>query len=142
MRISDAYVVESLLQSTVASPDPLRWSTTENGSFQAPSFTAWVGPVRIELCDVHRITGTRLCLTLAMGEDQVIVEEPEPTGWWGKKYRCEEDHRIATTIRRLREVAIRQCRERESRAGRETELIRERVFGQLLFGNPGLSRES
>lgn len=142
MAISEIYILESLLQSTEASPSPLLWSESDDNNSSPPGFTARVGPVRIALNDIHATSGTRLCLTLSLEEDRVFVQEPEPSGWWGRNYRCEEDQRMASAIRGLHGAVARQCQHREIRAVKEGDQIRQRIFNQLLFGEPGLLRES
>jgi hypothetical protein len=133
-RISDVYIVESLLQSTLARPEPLRWNEFDAGGYATLGYFAQVGAVRIELNCTPGITGSRLCLTLSDEQDKVCVQEPEPAGFFGRKYRDEDEGRLARALRQLRSAAVRQCRLREARAAEDTESIRERIFSQLLFG--------
>ena len=137
-QISDVYIVESLLQSTQARPKPLRWNESDTSGYATPGYFAQVGAVRIELNCTQGITGSRLCLTLSDEHDKVYVQEPEPAGLFGRKFRCEDEGRLARAIRQLRSAVVRQCRLREVRAAEEAESTRERIFSQLLFGGLGL----
>jgi len=137
-QISDVYIVESLLQSTQARPEPLRWHEVETNAYTTPGHFAQIGAVRIELNCTQGITGSRLCLALSDENDKVHVQEPEPAGFFGKKYGSEDERRLAKAIRQLRSEAVRQCRLRKVRAAADAESIRERIFSQLLFGGLGL----
>lgn len=141
-RISDVYIVESLVQSTEAHPEPLRWHERGGRGYATLAYVAQVGPVRIELNDVPETTGSRLCLTLTYEEDKVSVEEPYPVGIFGRNHKSEDDCRLARAIRHLRSSVIQQCRLRAARAASDHESIRERIFRQLLFSTPGLQREA
>jgi hypothetical protein len=136
--ISDLYLVESLLQSTLAYVEPLRWNQFDASGYSAPGYFAQAGAVRIELHSTPAITGSRLCLMLSDEHDKVYVREPEPAGFFGRKYRSEDEERLSRAIRHLHSAAIQQCRLREARAAKNAESIRERIFSQLLFGGLGL----
>ena len=137
-RISDLYLVESLLQRTRAYIGPLRWSPLDASGYTTPGHFAQAGAVRIELHSTPGITGSRLCLTLSDEHNKVYVQEPEPAGFFGKKYGSQDDEHLARAIRHLRSAVIQQCRLHEVRAAENAESIRERIFCQLLFGGLGL----
>jgi hypothetical protein len=137
-RISDLYIVESLLQSTQARPEPLLWNEFDTSGHATPGYSAQIGAVRVGLNSTPGIAGSRLCLTLSDAQDKVYVQEPEPLGLFGRKYKSEDEERLARAIRQLRSAVVRQCRLREVRAAEDAESIRERIFSQLLFGRLGL----
>ena len=138
VQISDVYVVESLLQSTEAFTNPLCWQEIEQAGFASVGYLAQIGLIEIMLHTVSGITGGRLWLTLSDKHGRVHLQEPEPTGWLGRKYRCEEDRRLAGAMNQLRRAIVRQCHQREVQAHEQAGAIRERIFSQLLFGGRGL----
>lgn len=133
MNFSDDYVVESLLQSTVAKPRSLRWREANSQQAGGIRYATSVGAVQIDLSDIHLVSGVHLCLTLSLGEERIYVHEPEPSGWWGRRHRSEGDARIAGLMQRLHAAVVRQCRERERLATADLNAVRERIFGELFF---------
>jgi hypothetical protein len=137
-RISDLYIVESLLQSTEARPSPLCWNQTSLRGEALGGYNAQVGTVQVVMRHVQEPTCSRLWLTLSDGFGRIHVQEPGSVGLLSRRYRCEDEQRLAEAIRRLHRAVIRQCRARAVRSCEEAESTRERIFRQLLFGRPGL----
>jgi hypothetical protein len=136
--ISDLYIVESLIQSTEAHPGPLRWNEAGGHGQGVDGYNAQIGTVQVVLRNVQGLAGSRLWLTLSDGLDRVHVQEPDSVGLLGRRYRCEDERRLAEAIRRLHDAAALQCRLRAVRACEEAESTRERIFRQLLFGRTGI----
>jgi hypothetical protein len=133
-RISDVYIVESLLQSTEALPEPLRWTEVGPSGGATDAHVCQVGGVRITLNFVPGTAGCRLWLTLSDENDNVHVREPEPVGLFGRKYKNDDERRLAKAVQHLRSAVLRQCRLRKVQAAEQAESVRERIFRQLLFG--------
>ena len=139
-QISDVYIVESLLQDAGTVTRPVLWRKLDSKSSAGHSYLTWVSGVQIALDSVESITGSRICLTLSIGDDKVYIHEPESTGLFGRKYSNEDGRRLASALRQLRATVSRQCQQRETRAAENTEAIRERIYSQLLFGGPEAQR--
>ena len=139
--ITDAYIVESLLQGTGSGAEPILWEKLDSSSSAAHYYLARVCGVRIALDSIVGITGSLICLTLSDGNNKVYIHEPESTGLFGRNYSCEDDRCLARALLQLRSTVAHQCRQREIRAAEDAEAIRERIYSQLLFGGHEVQRQ-
>jgi len=96
-----------------------------------------LGDVQIELQNVWFRSGSLLSLRFCCADDEFDIREPLAQGWFGRKYSTEDQRNLALLMRGLARAAARQCSHRRMRALEHPEQVRERVYRQLLFEQPG-----
>jgi hypothetical protein len=129
MPITDLYLVQYLLDATCGLSEPLQWSADEAGAY-----LALVHGVRLMLGHSHTIGWTGLYLSLTRGEEVVYVEEPRFQGLFGRKYRDEDDRRLAESIRALASAVTEQCRARRLKAWTQRDSNRQSIYQLVVFG--------
>jgi hypothetical protein len=127
MPISDAYVVQYLLQGTRPGNGQIQWQERDDDGY-----TATVNGIRLELDSVPARSGARLFLTLTCGREKVGVAEPLNTGIFREKYQDEDQRRLAHLLRDLARAAARQCAARHTESVENASVIREAIFRRLL----------
>jgi hypothetical protein len=127
--VSDAYLVQYLLQETVRAQHGIVWRerSTEAG------FVASVGSLKVALEAISSRGGSRLALQFRGVQDEFQIQEPLSQGWFGRHYSTPDESILADLLRDLMRAVETQCRERRLSALQNPEAVRDRVFRQLLF---------
>jgi hypothetical protein len=131
--ISDAYVVQHLLEATSDFQPGIVWQESPT---QSAGFVARVGDIHLLLEQVHNRAGSRLVLQLRYTLVEFCIVEPLACGRFGQKYSTEEERDLAKLLRSLMRAAALQCRHRRQHALAHAEEIRERICHHLLFEQP------
>jgi hypothetical protein len=127
MPISDAYVVQYLLQATRASEDSIVWLEKESDGYIA-NFRG----VRLELDSIPSRAGPRLYLSLSCVSERIQIQEPFNRGIFREKYDSEDEQRLAGLMKELTAAAASQCAARRNRTQETVELIRQSIYGRLI----------
>jgi hypothetical protein len=129
--ISDAYIVQYLLDGTSQVPAEIHWR--EKGAEQS-GYVSLVEDVKVILEPVYSRAGSRLVLRFRHNGDEFVIGEPAKGGWLGRKFSTEEERDLARLFRELVQAVAAQCAFRREWAEQNQEQIRERIGRQLLFG--------
>jgi hypothetical protein len=129
MALTDIFLVQYLVQETEAGVDTLRWKELESGGYESE-----LNGVRMELAESHSRAGAFLCLTLSAGTDRIHVVEPQSTSVFGRKYKNEDQARLAELLRQLDKAVTAQCERRRQYAAKQSEEIRQRILHRVVFG--------
>ena len=127
MSVSDSYIVQYLLQSTLDREPIAIWKEKDHG------FRTVVRGVGVELDLVPSRTGDRVFLTFAAGEHRVHIAEPLDLGLLSSKYESEDKRELASLMRELLRGVARTCAGRHAEASADPAGSRETVFKRLLF---------
>jgi len=131
MPVTDLYIVGYLLEATRGTHDPLNWHADGGGGYSTQ-----INGVRIELFHAQAMGWSGHMLRFTRGENNIHIEEPRPFSIFGRKYRNEDDRRLAETIQELGAAVLHQCHTRRARAWRLRDSIRESMYRRVLFGEP------
>ena len=130
MPISDAYIVQYLLDGTSQVPAEIYWREKD----AEPGYVALVEGVDVILEPFYSRAGSRLGLRFRQGTDEFSISEPAGGGWLGRKFSTEDDREMSRLFRGLISAVISQCALRHQRNEQNQEQIRERIGRRLLFG--------
>src|SRR3954469_10940426 len=83
MPISDAYVVQYLVQETTASQNPLQWHE------HSDAYATTVNGVTAQLHRISDRAGTRLYVTLESRPERIEISEPIEKGFFHPNYDSE-----------------------------------------------------
>ncbi len=133
MPISDAYIVQYLLDGTSEVPAQIHWC--EKDADQA-GYVAHLEGVDVILEPVYSRTGSRLVLRFIHDGEDFSISEPAGRGWLGRKFSTEDERHLIRLFRGLIQAVVSQCTIRRQRAEENQEEIRERISHRLLFGEP------
>ena len=133
MPISDAYIVQYLLDGTSEVPAQIHWC--EKDAEQA-GYVAQLEGVDVILEPVYSRTGSRLVLRFRDDGEEFSISEPAGRGWLGRKFSSEDERHLIRLFRGLIQAVASQCTIRRQRAEENQEEIRERISHRLLFGEP------
>ena len=128
-RLTDAYVLQYLVQRTNDTVAALLWSEGEQGGWEA----RWEG-IRLELELLHGREGSRWLLTLRHDEDYIELPEPLNTAFLGRKYRTDGEREVADSLRSLAQAAQRQIAARRKAAAARRGPEKQSIYRRLLFG--------
>ena len=131
MAITDLYLVQFLLDATCGSRAPLLWSLDDAGAY-----LALIHGVQVMLAHSHTMGWSGIFLSVTRGEEVVYVEEPRFQGLFGRKYRDEDDRRLAECLRALAEAVAQQCSARRLKAWNQRDANRQSLYQRVLFGDP------
>jgi len=131
--ISDAYIVQYLLDGTSEVPAAIHWREKDTDKI---GYTAQMQDVDVSLEPVYSRAGSRLLLRFRQGSDEFSIGEPAAGGWLGRKFSTEDECRLAKLFQELSTAVVSQCARRRQRAEQNQEQIRERIGRRLLFGQP------
>ena len=129
MAISELYVVQHLLQQTVAERDGLRWEQKGSGGY-----VTQLNGVSIHFAQVESNIGSRLYITFKDGVHKSDIAEPINRGIVRTRYESEDQRQLAEEMRALADAISRQCADRELAAIKYRAAHREALFRRLLFG--------
>lgn len=127
MPISDAYVVQYLLQRTSQRDDPLLWTERD-----PTCFTASPHDVEVELSTLHHRAGSQIYLTILAVPERIDICEPQSKGFFNRKYDNQEAGNLADLLRELVAVVQRQCASRFNRTSAGTAQIRESLYRRVV----------
>jgi hypothetical protein len=127
MPISDAYVVQYLLQETSATQDPLEWLHE-----RAESYSTTINGVTAELHRLSDRAGSRLFVTLESYPERIEISEPLRKGFFHSKYESESDAHVAELMHELAAKVARQCADRINRNSQDTETVRESIYRRVI----------
>ncbi|HYP13073.1 MAG TPA: hypothetical protein VEQ63_04045 [Bryobacteraceae bacterium] len=131
--ISDALLLQYLLEATKSYIDPIVWRDTESGTL-----TAAINGVALELQTVATRAGSQIYLRLARQDYEIFVAEPPQTSFFAPK---DADHKtVSTNLRDLWKLAQKQVAQRKAQAAENRDRIRQNLFRQVIFGEADSSR--
>jgi hypothetical protein len=134
--ISDAYIVQYLVDGTSEVPAAIYWREHEADQI---GYVARVEEVDVFLEPIYSRAGSHLVLRFRHGGDEFRIGEPAGRGWLGSKFSTEDEHELARLFRELHTAVASQCVIRRQRAEKNQVQIRERIGRRLLFGPQELS---
>jgi hypothetical protein len=128
MAVSDLYVAQFLLDATQTSQAPLEWQADEGGSY-----CAHLNGVRLNLFHSRTMGWSGLCLSFSRGDEVAYIEEPRPVALFGRKFRSDDEERLADALKELARSVSTQCHARKLRAWDLRDSIRESLYRRILF---------
>jgi hypothetical protein len=131
--ISDAYIIQYLLDGTSELPAQIHWREKDEGQ---SGYVAQVEDVDVILEPVYSRAGSRLVLRFRHGGEEFTIGEPSGGGWLGRKFSSQDERDLVRLFRALVTAASSQCAIRRQHAEEDQEAIRARISFRLLFGVP------
>jgi hypothetical protein len=135
--ISDAYIVQYLLDGTSQVPAEIHWCEKDAEQI---GYVAQVEGVDVILEPFYSRSGSRMGLRFRQGDEEFSIREPAAGGWLGRKFSTEDDREMSRLFRGLVRAVASQCALRRQCSQQNQEAIRERIGRRLLFGPAGKSR--
>jgi hypothetical protein len=129
MALTDVFLVQYLVQETEAGVDTLRWKEMESGGYESE-----LNGVQLRLAESHTRTGAVLCLTLTAGGERIHIFEPQSTSVFGRKFKDQDQGRLADLLRQLDKAVTAQCESRRQYAATHAGEIRQRILHRVVFG--------
>ena len=131
MPISDAYIIQYLVDGTREAPETICW---REKSTEQMGYAALVEGVEVILEPEYSRAGSHLILRLRLGDNEFRICEPTGGGWLGRRFSTEDERHMVKLFRELITGIVSQCNQRRLRAERNREQIREQISRRLLFG--------
>jgi hypothetical protein len=131
--ISDAYIIQYLLDGTSEVPAQIHWCEKDSDQF---GYVAQLESVDVILEPIYSRAGSRLVLRFSHDGEEFSVSEPAGGGWLGRKFSTEDERHLVRLFRELINAVVSQCTIRHQWAEQNQEEIRERISHRLLFGEP------
>jgi hypothetical protein len=131
--ISDAYIIQYLLDGTSEVPAEIHWREKDA---EHVGYVAQLEGVDVILEPVYSRAGSRLVLRFCHDGEEFAISEPTGGGWLGRKFSTEDERDLVRLFRKLNDAAASQCTIRRQRAEENQEEIRERISHLVLFGEP------
>jgi len=131
--ISDAYIIQYLLDGTVAVPAEIHWRDKDPEHI---GHVAQLEGVDVILEPIYSRAGSRLALRFCHDDEEFVISEPAGRGWLGRKFSTEDERCLVTLFRGLINAVVSQCASRRQKAEQNQEQIRERISHRVLFGEP------
>lgn len=138
MPISDAYIIQYLLDGTVAVPAEIHWRETDA---KHVGYVAQLEGVDVILEPIYSRAGSRQVLRFCHDNEDFCISEPAGGGWLGRKFATEDERHLVNLFRGLIQAVVSQCTIRRQRAEQNQDEIRERISHRVLFGQPETGRE-
>jgi hypothetical protein len=129
--ISDAYIIQYLVDGTRKVPETICW---REKSAEHMRYEALVEGVEVILEPEYSRAGSHLVLKFRHNDDEFRILEPAAGGWLGRKFATDEERHLVKLFRELIAAVTAQCAQRRVRAERNRELIREQISRRMLFG--------
>ena len=133
MPISDAYIIQYLLDGTSEIPAEIHWCEKDSEQI---GYVAQLAGVDVILEPVYSRAGSRLVVKFRHDGEEFDISEPTGGGWLGRKFSSEDERHLVRLFRGLIKAVVSQCSIRRQRAEQNHEGIRERISHRLLFGEP------
>jgi hypothetical protein len=131
--ISDAYIIQYLLDGTSDVPAEIHWREKDA---EHVGYVAQLEGVDVILEPVYSRAGSRLALRFCHDGEEFSISEPAGGGWLGRKFSTDDERHLVKLFRRLIDAVVSQCSIRRQRAEQNQEEIRERISHRVLFGEP------
>ena len=138
MPISNAYIVQYLLDGTSEVPAQIHWREKDA---EQVGYVALVEDVDVILEPFYSRAGSRFVLRFRHDGDEFSIAEPAGGGWLGRKFSSEDERHLVRLFRGLIAAVVSQCALRRQRAEQNQDEIRERISRRLLFGQPETRQE-
>jgi len=136
--ISDSYIIQYLLDGTVAVPAEIHWREKDS---EHVGYAAQLEGVDVILEPIYSRAGSRQVLRFHHNGEEFAITEPAGGGWLGRKFSTEDESHLVKLFRGLIQAVVSQCTVRRQRAEQNRDEIRDRISHQLLFGQPETPRE-
>ena len=133
MPISDAYILQYLLDGTSEVPAQILWREKDA---EQVGYVALLEDVDVFLEPFYSRAGSRMILRFRYDGEEFSINEPAGGGWLGRKFSSEDERQLVRLFRGLTKAVVSQCTIRRQRAEQNHEEIRERISHRLLFGEP------
>ena len=133
MPISDAYIIQYLLDGTLAVPPEIHWRERDA---EHVGYVAQLEDVDVILEPIYSRAGSRMHLRFCYGGEEFGISEPAGGGWLGRRFSTEDERHLVRLFRGLIKAAVSQCTIRRQRFEQNQEEIRERISHRVLFGEP------
>ena len=133
MPISDAYILQYLLDGTLAVPAEVHWREKDAEHF---GYVTQLEGVDVILEPIYSRSGSRMILRFCHNGEEFGICEPAGGGWLGRKFSTEDERHLVRLFRGLVKAVVTQCTIRRQRAEQNQEEIRERISHRVLFGEP------
>ena len=130
MALTDVFVAQYLLQETEAVVNPISWRELDSGGFETE-----MNGVQIRLEESHTRTGALLFLTMISGHYRIAITEPQNTAVFGRKYKDDDQRRLAELLRKLESTVQEQCARRRQFEAAHAGRIREAILQKVVFGS-------
>ena len=131
MPISDAYIVQFLLDGTSDVSSEIHWHEKDTDQI---GYVAQVGDVDVILEPVYSRAGSQLVLRFRHDGEEFRIHAPNFSGWLGRKFSAEDERVLTGLFRELVADVASQCASRRQRAEQNQGKIRDRIGRRLLFG--------
>jgi hypothetical protein len=131
--ISDAYIVQYLLDGTLAVPAEVHWREEDA---EQTGYVALLEHVEVILEPAYSRAGSRLILRFRNDGEEFNICEPAQRGWLGRKFSKEDERDLAKLFSDLMSAVASQCARKRLYAAANQQEIRERISRRLLFGEP------
>lgn len=131
MPISDAYIVQYLLDGTSEVPAQIQWREKDD---EQPGYAAQVEEVDVILERVYSRAGSRLVLKFRQDGEEFCIREPGGRGWLGRKFSTQDARELIRLFRELLTAVTAQCAFQTRQAEHNHQEIRDRISRRLLFG--------
>ena len=131
MPISDAYIIQYLLDGTSGSAADIHWCEKQTDH---AAYAARLASVEVILEPAYSRGGSRLTLRFRHEAEEFSIQEPAGAGWLGRKFSSDDERHLVSLFRSLMHAVVTQCNLRRQRAEQNQEEVRERISRRLLFG--------
>lgn len=136
MPISETYVIQFLVQSSLSREQTLQWYEKES-----EGYIASLHGLQLEIDNIPRRAGALLQLSFSYQMERVHITEPARTSLFTRKYASEEEGLLVRLMHELWTICTRQCAARRSRSPEAEQRLREWMFRRLT-GLDDISEES
>ena len=131
MPISDAYIIQYLVDGTREVPETICWREKFT---EQMGYAALVEGVNVILEPEYSRAGSHLTLRFRHDDDEFRICEPADGGWLGRKFATEDERTLVKLFRELMAAVTAQCAQRRVRAERNRDELRDQITRRLLFG--------
>ena len=131
MPISDAYIIQYLVDGTREVPETICW---REKSAEQMGYAVLIEGVEVILEPEYSRAGAHLTLRFRHNNDEFRICEPAAEGWLGRKLATEDERTLMRLFRELMVAVTAQCAHRRVRAERHRDQIREQISRRMLFG--------
>jgi len=129
MAVTDLYVVQYLIDGTRFQANPLVWKSDPSGGYQCD-----LNGVRVTLDHNQSMGWTGLYLRFRCDDHDAFIEEPQRTALFARKYRNEDQRRLAEAMQTLQKAITAQIHARKEQAWSLRDSIRQSLYRRVLFG--------
>jgi len=120
--ISDSYIIQYLLDGTVAVPVEIHWREKDP---EHVGYMAQLEGVDVILEPVYSRAGSRQVLRFCHDGEEFVIHEPACGGWLGRKFSTDDERDLVRLLRGLSDAVVSQCTNCRQRDEQNQEEIRE-----------------